>query len=66
MLETKQSTRTSTDGAEMSHNTIYVRESSLLGTTQGTAGPNNANASNRIGDKITLSGLSVKVMFELK
>jgi len=65
MLETKQSTRTRDDGAEMFHNTIYVRESSLLGTTQGTADPNNANASNRIGDKITLSGLSVKVMFEL-
>jgi len=49
----------------MFHNTIYVRESALLGTTQGTADPSNANASNRIGDKITLSGLSVKVMFEL-
>jgi len=65
MLETKTSIRTRDDGAEMFHNTIYVRESSLLGTTQGTADPNNANASNRIGDKITLSGLSVKVMFEL-
>jgi len=65
MLETKKSTRTRDDGAEMYHNTIYVRESSLLGTTQGTADPNNANASNRIGDKITLSGLSVRIMFEL-
>jgi len=65
MLETKQSCRTRDDGAEMFHNSIYVRESALLGTTQGTADPSNANASNRIGDKITLSGLSVKVMFEL-
>jgi len=65
MLETKTSVRTRDDGAEMFHNTIYVRESALLGTTQGTADPKDANAANRIGDKITLSGLSVKVMFEL-
>jgi len=65
MIETKKSVRSRDDGAEMFHNSIYVRESALLGTTQGTAAPNNANASNRIGDKINLTGLSVKVMFEL-
>jgi len=64
-VETKKSVRTRDDGAEMFHNTIYVRESALLGTTQGIAEPNNANASNRIGDKVLISGLSIKVMFEL-
>ena len=64
-VETRKSVRTRDDGAEMFHNTIYVRESALLGTTPGTADPSNANALNRIGDKVLLTGLSVKVMFEL-
>ena len=64
-VETKESVSTANDGAEMFHNTIYVRKSDLLLTTQGTADPKDANASNRIGDKVLLRGLSVKVMFEL-
>lgn len=65
MLETKRSVSTSSDGAEMSHNVIYVRNSSLLTTSQGTADAASGNGANRIGDKIALRGLSVKVMFEL-
>ena len=64
-VETKESVSTSNDGVEMFHNSIYVRKSDLLLTTQGTADPKDANASNRIGDKVSLRGLSVKVMFEL-
>jgi len=64
MLETKTSCYTEADGAEMFHNSLYVRNSTLLKTTQGVTDPENNQISNRIGDKITLSGLSVKVMFE--
>ena len=64
-VETKESVSTANDGVEMFHNSIYVRKSDLLLTTQGTADPKDANASNRIGDKVALRGLSVKVMFEL-
>lgn len=65
MLETKKSVQSNSDGVELGHNGILVRSSNLLQTSQGGADPNNSNTLNRIGDKITLSGLSVKCMFEL-
>lgn len=65
MLETKTTVATESDGQEMFHNSLYVRNSTLLKTTQGTADPESSNVNNRIGDKINLIGLSVKIMFEL-
>jgi len=65
MLETKKSCISQSDGVELGHNGILVRNSTLLSTSQGGADPNSGNTLNRIGDKITLSGLSVKCMFEL-
>ena len=65
MLETKKSVSSNSDGVELGHNQILVRNSSLLSTSQGVLDPNTGNTQNRIGDKITLSGLSVKCMFEL-
>jgi len=64
MLETKRSIHSSSDGVELGHNGILVRNSILLSTSQGGADPNSASTLNRIGDKITLSGLSIKCMFE--
>lgn len=64
-LETKTSCYTEADGAEMFHNSLYVRNSTLLKTTQGTGDSETTQISNRIGDKIHLKGLSVKIMFEL-
>lgn len=65
MLETKRSIHSSSDGVELGHNGILVRNSTLLSTSQGGADPNSGNTLNRIGDRITLSGLSIKCMFEL-
>ena len=65
MLETKHSISSNSDGTELAHNNILIRTSQLLATTQGTADPVSASLSNRVGDKITLTGLSVKCMFEL-
>jgi len=65
MLETKTTVATESDGQEMFHNSLYVRNSTLLKTTQGVTDPESNNINNRIGDKINLIGLSVKVMFEL-
>lgn len=64
-IETKTSCYTESDGAEMFHNTLYVRNSTLLKTTQGLGDSENSQVNNRIGDKINLIGLSVKIMFEL-
>lgn len=65
MLETKNSCYTESDGAEMFHNSLYLRNSTLLKTTQGLTDSENSQVNNRIGDKINLVGLSVKIMFEL-
>jgi hypothetical protein len=64
MLETKHSLTTNTDGVEIGHNNMLVRSSVLLTTSQGTSAPQ-GSLLNRVGDKITLTGLSVKCMFEL-
>jgi len=65
MLETKQSISSNSDGTELGHNAILVRSSTLLATTQGLTDPQTSAIQNRIGDRITLSGLSIKCMFEL-
>lgn len=65
MLETKTSFSTADDGQEMFHNTLVTRSSNLLITSQGVQDNEVGNGNNRIGDKITLRGLSIKVMLEL-
>lgn len=65
MIETKQGTMTSTDGQEIFHNSFVSRTDSLLFTSQGTADPPNSSGTNRIGDKINLVGVSIKMMLEL-
>lgn len=65
MIETKQSNTTSPDGTEISHNNFVTLSSKLLKTTQGISDPTIFNSSNRIGDKINLKGLKIKMMVEL-
>lgn len=65
MLETKHSCTTSPDGNEILHNNFLTLTSKLLKTTQGISDPEIYNSGNRIGDKITLSGVKLKMMIEL-
>lgn len=64
-IETKKSLYSVADGTEVLHNNFVTLTSSLLSTTQGTADPNGSNTLNRIGDKVNLSGVSLKLMVEL-
>jgi hypothetical protein len=65
-IETKQSTSTVTDGIEILHNNFVVLDptSNFLRTTNGTGDPMTGDG-NRIGDEITLKGISLKMMIEL-
>lgn len=64
-LETKRSTATSSDGPEIGHNNFIVLDSNVLETNPGATDPMVGAASNRIGDEITLRGVSIKMMVEL-
>lgn len=64
-IETKTSTYTSTDGVEIFHNNFVTLTSSLLATTPGVNDPQGTTLANRIGDKINLRGVSLKIMYEL-
>lgn len=64
-METKESVSSASDGTEIFHNSFITRSSNLLQTSQGVQDPTNNNASNRIGDKISLMGISIKMMLEL-
>lgn len=64
-LETKHAVFTSSDGIEIGHNNFTSLESNLLSTTQGTSDPDTSAANNRIGDKINLRGVGIKMMLEL-
>jgi len=65
-IETKQSTYTVSDGAQIFHNSFVslLDGTSFWGTVQGTADSMNA-AGQRIGDEITVKGISFKMMVEL-
>lgn len=65
-IETKQSTYTTSDGVEIFHNNFMSLENgaSFLATTQGTQDPM-SGVGQRIGDEITLKGISFKMMVEL-
>lgn len=64
-METKQSVYTISDGAEIYHNNFITLDDVLLKTSNGTADPTISNTANRIGDKIDLRGVSLKMMVEL-
>jgi len=64
-VETKTSVFSSTDGTEIAHNNFITLDSQILKTTPGPFDPTLTNADNRIGDKVTLRGVSMKMMFEL-
>lgn len=65
-IETKQSTYTTTDGTQIYHNNFVILEdaSSFFSTVLGTADSMNT-VGQRIGDEITVKGLSFKMMIEL-
>lgn len=64
-LETKQSNYSNTDYQQIGHNSAVNIDNELLRTTQGTSDPQTGNTLNRIGDQITLKGISIKMMLEL-
>ena len=63
-LETKQSLFTGTDYAQVEHNTFITLDNAILSTQNGTA-DNMASEGQRIGDEITLKGISLKMMIEI-
>jgi len=64
-IETKQAVFTSPDGTEIAHNNFITLTSKLLKTTQGVQDPQANNVLCRIGDKVNLRGVSIKMMVEL-
>jgi hypothetical protein len=63
-IETKHSLVTPTDGLEIAHNNFQIISSAPLATGTGTIDASNSQGL-RIGDEITLKGLSLKFMVEL-
>jgi len=64
-IETKQSVSSVTDGIEIFHNNFVTLSSTPLFTSTGTGDPMNLAISNRIGDRINIKGVSMKMMIEL-
>lgn len=65
MIETKHSNTTSPDGTEIYHNNFVTLTSKVLKTTEGVQDPTIFNSLNRIGDKINVKGVKIKMMVEL-
>lgn len=63
--ETKVSNQSPTDGQEIFHNNFITLSSTLLATSQGVEDPVIGTSNNRIGDEITLRGLSIRTMLEI-
>ena len=65
-IETKQSTHTVADGIEITHNNFIILDAptTFLCTTAGVGDPM-TGVGQRIGDEITLKGISLKMMVEL-
>jgi len=64
-IETKASCQSSSDGQQVLHNNFVTRTANLLTTSQGVS-DNASNASlNRVGDEISVKGVSIKMMLEL-
>lgn len=64
-METKTSNYTSSDGSEIGHNSFITMDLNVLETSQGTSDSMTSGSGNRIGDEITLKGISMKFMVEL-
>ena len=64
-IETKRSNHTSSDYVQIGHNNFITVDQLVLGTTQGIEDPTTTQGNNRIGDEITLKGVSFKMMLEL-
>lgn len=65
-METKQITRTATDGQEIFHNNFITLSSQPFATQQGTADGDAVGVTGvRIGDEVTARGYSMKFMVEL-
>ena len=63
-IETKHGVRNITDGLEIAHNNMIILSNQPLATINGTEDENDTTGQ-RIGDKINLRGLSIKMMTEL-
>mmetsp|Transcript_96821 Transcript_96821/g.156189 ORF Transcript_96821/g.156189 Transcript_96821/m.156189 type:complete len:155 (+) Transcript_96821:514-978(+) len=63
-IETKSGVQILTDGLEMAHNNLFSVSSTFLQTSSGIT-DNENQAGQRIGDKITLSGVAFTLMLEL-
>ena len=64
--ESKNTQSSANDNQAVGHNSfINVSPNNILYTTQGAADPENTNIQNRIGDKITLTKVECRGMFEL-
>lgn len=63
--ETKNSCFTKTDGLEIAHNNFVECDGNLVKTTQGTSSGEATDTGNRIGDKIWIKGVAIKMMVEL-
>lgn len=64
-IETKHASMTSTDYSQIGHNSFITLDPTLLATTQGITDPKATNTACRIGDNITLKGVSIRMMIEL-
>lgn len=65
-LETKKANYSTTDGQEIGHNGFVSITTNILATTQGINDPAGLTVQNcRIGDEISLRGVSMKMMVEL-
>lgn len=65
-LETKQSNLSNSSYQQISHNNFITLDNTVLKTTQGTSDlMTGTDTANRIGDEITLKGVSMKFMLEL-
>ena len=67
-METKNSVITATDGTECQHNNIIILNNNIMATTVGASDGNpslNTQKGQRIGDQITLKGISIRGMVEL-
>jgi len=63
--ETKVSNQSPSDGQEIYHNNFITLSSTLLATSQGVEDPVVGSSNNRIGDEVSLRGLSIKTMLEI-
>jgi len=63
--ETKTSCFSTANGIEIYHNNFLSLDNHPLKTTQGFQDPTTIDTSNRIGDKITVKGLSIKFMIQM-